>query len=127
VFGAFLSMFLGVGTVQAKNESAGHTAYGLGGATGPYGGFRQNLDLALFPVHLLTLAPRTKVGDVSLAVGASAMLGFGVYPSYASFEVGPAFSTYLGGIATLGPVVRFGGEKFERGGGAQFRIAADFF
>ena len=124
VLGAFLSVFLGVGTSEAS-EGAGHLAYGLGGATGPYRGFRQNLDLAIFPVLLQTLASGTYVGKVSLAAGASAMLGFGVYPSDASFEVGPAFSTYLGGIATLGPVVRFGGEKFERGGGAQFRLAAD--
>ncbi len=100
---------------------AGHVAYGVGGATGPYGGFRQNLDLALFPV----LFPRLHK-EVWLTAGASAMLGFGAYPSYVSFEMGPGLNWYWGGIASVGPVYRFGSGKFESGGGGQLRVSVDF-
>lgn len=100
---------------------AGHVAYGVGGATGAYGGFRQNLDLALFPLLL-----RRVYKEVWLTAGASAMLGFDAYPSYASFEVGPGLNWYWGGIASLGPVYRFGSGKFEAGGGGQLRVSVDF-
>jgi hypothetical protein len=96
-------------------------AYGVGGATGTYGGFRQNLDLALFPV----LFPQLDKG-IWMTAGASAMLGFGAYPSYVSFEVGPGVNWYWGGIASLGPVFRIGSEKFEAGSGGQLRVSVDF-
>lgn len=100
---------------------AGHVAYGVGGATGPYGGVRQNLDLALFPLLF-----RRLYKEVWATAGVSAMLGFGAYPSYASLELGPALNWYWGGIASVGPVYRFGSKTFEAGGGGQLRVSADF-
>lgn len=127
--GAGLAVLLGGGTSQARDLPFGgaHAAYGLGGATGPYRGFRQNLDLALFPVLLVMNRGRYIQTDSGLTAGASAVLGFGAYPSYASFEVGPAFSSIAGGVATLGPVWRFGSEKFAQGSGVQLRLSVDFF
>jgi hypothetical protein len=124
--GAFLATLLAANTSQALEAGLGHVAYGLGGATGPYSGFRQNLDLAVFPLLFGRLASGTYFGDVWLTAGASAMVGFGAYPSYASFEVGPAFSHYFGGIVTLGPAYRFGSGRFEPGGGGQLRVSTDF-
>lgn len=123
--GALLALLLVGSRAHASDfeirAGAGHVAYGVGGATGPYGGFRQNLDLALFPL----LFPRLDK-QVWATAGASAMLGFDAYPSYVSFEVGPALNWYWGGIATLGPVYRFGSAKFEPGGGGQLRVSVDF-
>lgn len=126
---AALSLIFLASTSHAHKFYVGgaHAAYSLGGATGPYSGFRQNIDLALFPLMLVTNKSRYIETYSGLTAGGSLMMGIGNSPSYASFEVGPAFSSFAGGIATLGPVWRQREVKFEGGTGGQLRVSVDVF
>jgi len=107
----------------------GHLAYGIGEAIGRDSGLRQNLDISVFPYHFLRLEGRAPHdgSPMWLTAGASAMFGFGTYPSYASLEAGLATSHYFGSIVSIGPAYRFGSERFEQSHGVQFRVSVDFF
>ncbi len=102
-----------------------HVAYGIGGAVGKTGGFRQNLDLA-FVIGKFDVTgnsghmPSTSRGWI---VGTSGVLGFGKYPSFATLEIGRARDNAFAAIAaTIGPAFRVD-PTF--GAGLQGRVHAD--
>ena len=106
-----------------------HLGYSIGAAAADRNsGLRHGLDLAAMYGFVTERASgiQSFSGVEGFVFGPSAIIGFGDTPNYLAMDAGYGFSTIAGGLASVGPVYRFGFDKMPKGVGGEVRLAFDF-
>jgi len=130
-FTAWVTVMSSTSDSTASGEAIGgaHVGYAIGGSFAQQNsGLRHGLDLALLPQLLLVHHDGGGQGVESssgLALGPSAIIGFGRTPDYLAFDFGYGLSTIVGGFVGAGPVYRFSSSWMPKGFGFEGRLAFD--
>ncbi|MGC4067301.1 MAG: hypothetical protein QM784_22190 [Polyangiaceae bacterium] len=106
-----------------------HLGYGIGAsAAQTNGGLRHGVDAAFVPILFVTEygGSHSFTSKTGLALGPSALIGFGDTPKYVALDAGVAGTSLLGGFAGGGPVYRFKSDRMGEGYGFEGRVAFDF-
>ncbi len=128
---AWVTLLLSSSHSAASGEDLGgaHVGYSIGGSFAQQdSGLRHGLDLALLPKLFFLHHDGGGQGFESssgLALGPSAIIGFGRTPDYLAFDFGYGLSTIVGGFAGGGPVYRFSSSRMPQGFGFEGRLAFD--
>jgi hypothetical protein len=119
-------------TALAEREfgfRGGHVVYAIGGAFAPQqAGLRQNLDIDLALGWYERRGSSIGLLDTNLGTVLApwAAVGFGKYPTFAGVEYGIGNdATIAGASGAVGPVVRFGSDRFDKGAGLSAHATGD--